>query len=68
MTLGELINKFTTCRACISIQGLCDEYRDGIDFLKCEDWYKNASKRRIKNIAIIGFEETSCELCIDLEN
>lgn len=64
MRLGELVNKIGTCCACISITGLCDEYRDGLENLRKEPWYKEARGETVKGISIIGFEEYSFELCI----
>ena len=40
MRLYELVNKINACVACISITGLCDEYRDGLDSLMQEPWIK----------------------------
>ncbi len=68
MKLRELINKINSCYACISISGLCDEYRDGVDYLKCEDWYKKARDRKVRNFSIIGFEQHSFELSIVLDD
>lgn len=68
MRLGELINKINSCYACISISELCDEYRDGVDCLKCEDWYKKARGRKVRNFSVIGFDQHSFELSIVLDN
>ena len=68
MKLREFINKINSCVACISINGLCDEYRDGVDYLKCEDWYKKARDCNVKSFSIIGFDNYSFELIIDIDN
>lgn len=66
LRLCELINKIGTCRACISITGLCDEYRDGLDSLKQEPWYRESCDKAVKEIHIIGFDEYSFELSIEI--
>lgn len=66
MRLGELLGKIGTCYASISITGLCDEYRDGLDLLMEEPWYKESRNRLVKNIYIIGFDEYSFELSIEI--
>lgn len=64
MRLKELLRKIGTCYACISITGLCDEYRGGVDLLMEEPWYKEAQDRKVEKISIIGFDEYSFELRI----
>lgn len=66
MRLGELIGKFGTCCAGISITGLCEEYRDGVDSLIKEPWYKEAKGRKVKVINVIGSDSHSFEICIDV--
>ncbi len=66
MRLGELLGTIRTCNACISITGLCDEYRDGLEELLEEEWYKPAKNRTVRGIDIIGFDEYSFELCIEI--
>lgn len=66
MILCELIEKFQACNACISITGLCDEYRDGLDMLVEEPWYEDARDQIVKKISIIGYDEYSFELIIDI--
>lgn len=66
MRLNELMSKFSTCYASISITGLCEEYRDGLDSLMEESWYKEAQDQEVKGINIIGFDEHSFELCIEI--
>ncbi len=66
MRLYELVNKINTCVACISITGLCDEYRDGLDSLRQEPWYKENCDKPVKKINIIGFDEYSFELSIEI--
>ncbi len=66
MRLGELLGKIGTCVACISITGLCDEYRDGLETLLKEEWYKPCRNRTVRGISIIGFDEYSFELSIEI--
>ena len=66
LRLCELINKIGTCNACISITGLCDDYRDGPDSLKQEPWYRESCRKTVKEIHIIGFDEYSFELSIEI--
>ena len=64
MRLGELLGTIRTCNACISITGLCDEYRDGVDLLVEEPWFKGAEDREVEEISVIGIDGYSFELCI----
>ena len=66
MRLYELVNKINACVACISITGLCDEYRDGLDSLMQEPWYKENCDKPVIKINIIGFDECSFELSIEI--
>ncbi|MCM1233126.1 MAG: hypothetical protein NC489_23645 [Ruminococcus flavefaciens] len=68
MKLGQLVNRLDTCQACISITGLCDEYRGGVWELKQEDWYLEARSRKVKRFGIIGSHEDNVELYITLED
>ena len=68
MKLDQMLSKMRNCVACISIKGLCDEYRDGIYDLLEEDWYQESRDRNVKFFSIIGFDEYSFELYIELEN
>lgn len=66
MKLGELINKMNVNRACaITISGLCEEYREGVEELKKEDWYKSHRNDRVYNYTIIinGHIEPELVIC-----
>ncbi len=66
MTLGDLIERLCTCYAGISITGLCEEYRDGLDCLKEEPWYLREKDRPVGGISVIGSDYHSFELCIEI--
>lgn len=66
MKLRDLINKLNNVD-CISIEGLCDEYYEGLDALKLENWYKKARDRKVTNISILINGHMRPEMYIDIE-
>ncbi len=53
MRLGTLINRLNEGSYCeITINTLCDEYMDGVEKLKQEEWYKKAKNCRVTSIFI----------------
>lgn len=52
MKLRDVVNRLNNVDV-ISIAGLCDEYYDGVDELKKEDWYKRARDRRVTDISVL---------------
>lgn len=66
MRLGELLENIGACHACISITGLCDEYREGVDSLREENWCKAARDRTVKRFHVIGFDAYSFEIRIEI--
>lgn len=53
MKLGDIINKLSEGSCCeITINTLCDEYADGVEALKQEEWYKTAKDCRVRSIFV----------------
>lgn len=68
MKLDELMETFSSCSACISISGLCDDYFwNGFRELQAEPWYRKAGNREVKRISVIGSDRHSFEPVITLE-
>lgn len=67
MKLKDVINICGTFD-CISIKGLCDEYRDDIEDLKEEKWYKEAENKKVTNIGTYVNGHMEAELWIDMED
>lgn len=64
MRLRELLENILRCYAFISITGLCDEYRGGVDSLMKEPWFEKAADQVVKGFDIIGFDRHDFELHI----
>ena len=52
MRLRKYICKFSRCDVAITIIGLCEEYREGIEQLRTEPWYQKNEKRKIDYVDI----------------
>lgn len=52
MRLKQYVGKLSRCDVAITIIGLCEEYRKGIDRLRTETWYQKHERRKIDYIDI----------------
>jgi len=68
MRLRELINKLDSNSDCeITISTLCDEYNDGVEALKNEDWYKESRDCNVESFHIGINGHCMPEICISIE-
>lgn len=54
--------------ACFSIEGLCEEYAQGLEQLQQEPWYLKNKDKMVRNISVIGgYCDYKAECCIFLK-
>ena len=66
MKLKDLINKFTNSCFLLTINGVCDEWMNGIEELPKESYYHKYKDKKVLSMAILTTNETP-ELIIRIE-
>lgn len=67
MKLRDIVNKLKGYGYEITISSLCDEYGDGVEALKQEEWYKEHCNCKVTNIYIGMSGHMVPEISIDIE-
>ena len=67
MKLYELLSLYTNDNFYISINGLCEEWAEGVEALKNEPYFEEYRNKKVTSLAILDTNNRP-ELCIEVSN